>query len=253
MLLIKSGIDNLNNIFMGKKEKPFLIILEGHDHTGKDYFLKFLKENFAKKNVTFRDMSKFFPAKVSNEKKNAKKYIKRMKPTYEYVTEKLLETVKNSIMINWVRTERINSIFNKRENLESLLKEDLIRDKYKIITFTMLFIDYDSYITKSHYQLNIDEDYYSIKDFDDITDYFFQEMMEFPEKNFTGNDVNKLNLNENLDTEHIEILLDIYPDEEDSKLIMEDAWNLIYPIVCDFKPHIAPPINYMIDIAHQRK
>lgn len=228
-------------------KKPYLIVIEGHNHTNKERLKSYIIKKFKDFQIDIKDLSLLDKSVLPINMKKRKSHQKKIRNRYNRITNFLIKNKKNAIIIDWVRSERIHSLLENRDNLEYLLYEGEIYDKYNVVTFTLLFQDYEVYINKTYHQLGIKKPEYSISDFEDLTCFFMDEYLSDPI--ITDDDENDLNLfNQNL-----EILIDIFDLEEDNINSFAEAWNTVYPFIFNDKPHEAPPSNFFNFIGEQRK
>lgn len=233
-------------------KKPYLIVLEGHNHTNKERLKNFIIKKFKRFGIKVTDLDKFKQGGLPINMKKRKSHRKKIRNNYNKITNYLLKNNESCIITDWVRSERIHSLMEKRDNLEHLLYEDEIYEKYNVVTFTLLFQDYEVYINKTFYNLGIKEPEYSIGDFEDIMCFYMDEYLGVPQIIDEDEDeevYKKLDLfNQNL-----EILIDIFDSEEDNTLSFIEAWNYVYPFIFNDTPHEAPPINLFDFSGNQRK
>ena len=213
------------------ENRPYLFIVDGHKNASKDKFIDFLIDKLHIYDMQIRDMRSYIKGGIPNPKNNKRKYEKRMINIYNKISKDLIKYPKFSIIKNWIRSERINSYFEKRKNLEEFLNHDEIKKKYRIINFTLLFYDYENYKDKLFYDYDIKKPPLSVIDFEDITCHYIERY---------------LNDDEQLENEY-EFVIDIYDNNKQNFVQFEELWNMLYPIIYDETPEIAPSLSGIIE------
>lgn len=126
--------------------KPYLIVIEGQDRTGKDTLINNLVEKYG-----FYCYKQQEHEKTGVDYRNKEQYEKWVYNHINKIYNDLLEISKTNKIILlsrlWISDNVYSDLFGRNHIVEKYFK-DKFKDKFNIKTFILLWEDFDNYITR---------------------------------------------------------------------------------------------------------
>lgn len=126
--------------------KPYLIVIEGQDRTGKDTLINNLVEKYG-----FYCYKQQEHEKTGVDYRNKEQYEKWVYNHIDKIYNDLLEISKTNKIILlsrlWISDNVYSDLFGRNHIVEKYFK-DKFKDKFNIKTFILLWEDFDNYITR---------------------------------------------------------------------------------------------------------